>query len=149
MTSRYLPFEGITASILILQIYKFMVMVPCWVRVDIAQGWVNTILVSVGPRKGKAQNDHVFVHMCVSFWFMCFWVDAISKLYSFKGALDKYNIYIFISNSIEEFNLNQYRNFQLILPKRFHFMSDFVNIIISRVSHRQLYCVFIEVDFEK
>ena len=64
-----------------------------------------------------------------------------------KGALDKYNIYLFKSNSIEDFKLNQYRNFQLILPMRFHFMMYFVNSIIFRVSHRLLYCVFIEVDF--
>ena len=66
-----------------------------------------------------------------------------------KGALDKYNIYLFISNSIGDFKLSQYRNFQLILPMRFHFMRYFVNSIISRVSHRLLYCVFIEVNFEK
>ena len=70
-------------------------------------------------------------------------------LRSFKGALDKFNIYLYISNSTEDFKLNQYRIFQLILPMRFHFMRYFVNIIIFRVSHRLLYCVFIEVDFEK
>ena len=47
-----------------------------------------------------------------------------------KGALDKYNIHLFISNSIEDFKLNQYRNFQLILPMRFHFVWYFVNSII-------------------
>ena len=66
-----------------------------------------------------------------------------------KGALDKYNIYLFISSSIEDFELNQYRNCHLILPMRFHFMRYFVNSIIFRVSHRLLYCIFIEVDFEK
>ena len=65
-----------------------------------------------------------------------------------KGALDKNNIYLFISNSIEDFKLNQYQIFQLILPMRFHFMRYFVNSIIFRVSHRLIYCVFIEVDFE-
>ena len=60
----------------------------------------------------------------------------------FKGALDKYNIYLFISYSIEDFKLIQYWNFQLILPMRFHFMRYFVNSIISRVSHRLLYSVF-------
>ena len=59
--------------------------------------------------------------------------------FQFKGALDKYNIYHFISNSIEDFRLNRYRNFQLILPMRFHFTRYFVNSIISRVSHR--YCI--------
>ena len=66
-----------------------------------------------------------------------------------KGALDKYNIYLFTSNSIEDLKSNQYRKFQLILPMGFHFMRYFVNSIIFRVSHRLLYCVFIEVDFEK
>ena len=28
-----------------------------------------------------------------------------------KGALDKCNIYLIISNSIEDFKLNQYQNF--------------------------------------
>ena len=66
-----------------------------------------------------------------------------------KGALDKYNIYLFTSNSIEDLKSNQYRKFQLILSMGFHFMRYFVNSIIFRVSHRLLYCVFIEVDFEK
>ena len=66
-----------------------------------------------------------------------------------KGALDKYNFYLVISNSIEYSKLNQYRNFQVILPMRFHFMRYFVNSIILRVSHRLLFCVFTEVDFEK
>ena len=66
-----------------------------------------------------------------------------------KWALDKYNIYLFISNSIEDFKLNQYQNFQLILPMHFHFMRYFMNSIIFIVSHRLLYCVFIKVDFEK
>ena len=66
-----------------------------------------------------------------------------------KGALDKYNIYLFIFSSIEDIKSNQYRKFQLILPTCFHFMRYFVNSIIFRVPHRLLYCVFIEVDFEK
>ena len=32
----------------------------------------------------------------------------------FKGALDMYNIFLFVSNSIDNFELNQYQNFQLI-----------------------------------
>ena len=70
---------------------------------------------------------------------------------SFKGALDKSNIYLFISrySSTEDLKLNQCRKFELILPMRFHFMRYFVNSIIFRVSHRLLYSVFIEVDFEK
>ena len=67
----------------------------------------------------------------------------------FKGALDKYNIYLFISDSIEDLKLNQNQNFQLILPMCFHFMRYFVNSIIFSVSKRLLYCVLIEVDFEK
>ena len=64
-----------------------------------------------------------------------------------KLALDKYNTYLFISNSVEDFKLNQYRNFQLILPMNFQFISYFVHIIFS-VSHRLLYCLFVKVDFE-
>ena len=75
--------------------------------------------------------------------------SVIIPSYQVKGALDKYNIYLCISNSVENLKLHQYRNFQLILPMRFHFMRYFVKSIISRVSHRLLYCVFIEVDFEK
>ena len=71
------------------------------------------------------------------------------NLTDFKGALDKFNICIFICSTIEDFKSNQYRKFQLILPMSFHFMRYFVNSIIFRVSHRLLYCVFIEVDFEK
>ena len=63
--------------------------------------------------------------------------------------MDKYNIYLFISNSIEDLISNQYWNFQIIVPMHFHFMRYFVNNILFRVSHRILYCVFIEVDFEK
>ena len=54
-----------------------------------------------------------------------------------------------ISNSIEKFKLNQDWNFQLILSMSFHFMRHFANSIIFRVSHRLLYCVLIEVAFEK
>ena len=63
--------------------------------------------------------------------------------------ITKYNNYHFISSSIEDLKSNQYRKFQLIPPMRFHFMRYFVNNIIFRVPHRLLYCVFIEVDFEK
>ena len=74
----------------------------------------------------------------------------IHKIMSWlKGALDKYNMCLFISSSIEDLKPNQYRKFQLILPMPFHFMRYFVNSIIFRVPHRLLYCVFIEVDFEK
>ena len=66
-----------------------------------------------------------------------------------KGALAKYNIYLLIFNPIEDSKLIQHRKFQLILSMHFHFMRYFVNSIISRVSQRLLYCVFIEVDFEK
>ena len=61
-----------------------------------------------------------------------------------KGAFDKYNIYLFISNSIEDIELNQYQNFQLILPMRFYLMRYFVNSIIFRVSvsHRLSMCIY-------
>ena len=55
---------------------------------------------------------------------------------------------IFLCLIIEDFTFKQYRNFQLILPMRFHFMRYFENSIIFRMSHRLL-CIFIEVDFEK
>ena len=45
------------------------------------------------------------------------------------------DIIIFISDSIEDFKLNLYPNFQLILPMHFHFMRYFV---IFRVSHKLL-----------
>ena len=66
-----------------------------------------------------------------------------------KEALDKYNTYLFISNSIEDYKFNQNWNFQPILPMRFHFKRYSVSSSIFRVSHRLLYCVFTEVDFEK
>ena len=66
-----------------------------------------------------------------------------------KGALDKYTINLFISNSIEDSKLIQHLNFQLIQPMPFHFMRYSVNSVIFRVSHRLLYCGFIEVVFEK
>ena len=77
----------------------------------------------------------------------CFMRSLVSiKL---KGALDKSNKYLFISSSVKDCKSNPYRKFQLILPMHFHFMRYFVYSIIFRVSHRLLYCVFIEVDFEK
>ena len=60
------------------------------------------------------------------------------QLLILKGALDKYNIYLFMPNSIEDFKSNQYQNFQLVLPMRFHFMMYFVNGIMLRVSG---YCI--------
>ena len=43
-----------------------------------------------------------------------------------KGAFDKYIIYLLVSNSIENFNINQYQTFQQILPMHFHLMWSFV-----------------------
>ena len=37
------------------------------------------------------------------------------------GAMDKYNIYLFISNSMDDFKSSQYWNFQVILPRRFSY----------------------------
>ena len=76
-------------------------------------------------------------------------IQTIEDNIIFKGALDKYNICLFISSSIEDLKSNQYRKFLLILSMPFHFTRYFVNSIIFRVPHRLLYCVFIEVDFEK
>ena len=66
-----------------------------------------------------------------------------------KGHWTSMTFMFFRLNSIEDFRLDLYWNFQLILPMRFHFMRYFVNNIIFRVFHRLMYCVFIEVDFEK
>ena len=57
---------------------------------------------------------------------------SLKTYYLLKGALDKYNIYFFMSNSIEAFKSNQYQHFQLILPMRFHFMRYFDNSIILK-----------------
>ena len=60
-----------------------------------------------------------------------------------KGALDKYNIYLFISNSIQDLESNQYRKFQLIPLMRFHFMRYFVNSIIFRVPpYAAVLCIY-------
>ena len=67
----------------------------------------------------------------------------------FKEALDKYNMYLFVSCSTENYKINQYKKFQSIQPKHCHFIWFLVNSIIPRVSHRPLYCVFIKVDFKK
>ena len=77
-----------------------------------------------------------------------FWLETRNSIKT-NTPLDKYNIFLFISNSIKDFKLNQYWNFQPILSMRFQFMKYFVNNIISGVSHRLLYCVFTEVNFWK
>ena len=94
--------------------------------------------------------------MRLSYNKICYYLFTISFIslfivcwQNFEGALDQYSIYLCSSNSAENLKLSQYRNFQLILAMRFHFMSYFVNSIISRVSNRLLDCVFIEVDFEE
>ena len=73
-------------------------------------------------------------------FFISFYRDQIH----IKGALDKYNIYIFIASTKENLKSNQYRKFQPILPMSFHFMRYFVNSIIFRVPHRLLYnlCIY-------
>ena len=70
-----------------------------------------------------------------------------NSLFWLKGALDKYNIYLFISNSIEDFKLESILKFSADSANAFSFYE--VWIIIFSVSHRLLYCIFIEVDFEK
>ena len=83
-----------------------------------------------------APNDIIYVNAwnCKGRGYSLF-----SKL---KGALDKYNIYLFISYSVENFKLHQHPNFQLILPMHFHFMRYFVNSIIFRVSHKLVLCIY-------
>ena len=49
----------------------------------------------------------------------------LASLYAvlyFKGALDKYNIYLFACCSREKFIINPYQKFQPIRPMRFHFI---------------------------
>ena len=43
----------------------------------------------------------------------------IAKQINIKGALDKSNIYLFISSSVKDCKSNLYRKFQLILPPGF------------------------------
>ena len=66
-----------------------------------------------------------------------------------KETLDKSDIFLLISKSIEDIKYNQYQNFQIILLICFHFMRYFMNSIIFGMSVRLLYYIFIEVDFEK
>ena len=101
-------------------------------------------------------NNHVCKGYDVRLW-------NITHIYNFpagtsitiKGVLDTlYKINLFISSStkssIEDFKWNQLPKFAADSEKRFALCSrHFLNSIIFRVSHRLLYCVFIEVDFEK
>ena len=48
---------------------------------------------------------------------------------------------MFVSNSIEDFRLNQFPNLQLVLPMRCHFMRYSVNSIKFKVPHRLLHCM--------
>ena len=64
-----------------------------------------------------------------------------------RGALDKYNTYLFCSK--ENFEINQYQNFSWFNQCVFILFEFFVNSIISRVSHKQLHCAFIEISFKK
>ena len=66
-----------------------------------------------------------------------------------KGALDKYNIYFFKANSVENFEFKPVPKFSADSANAFSFYEYFVNSTVSRVSHRLLYCVFVEDDFEK
>ena len=78
-------------------------------------------------------------YICVCVCYLCFtcimiiylsfnaaekkwvWYYGILKVQKKRGALDKYNIYLFIFKSIEDLKLNQHQNFQLILPVWFFF----------------------------
>ena len=59
-----------------------------------------------------------------------------------KEALDKYNVHLLVSYSVEDFKLSQYWPFQLIMTMRYHFIRYFVNSIIFRVSHRLLLYIY-------
>ena len=66
-----------------------------------------------------------------------------------KGALDKYDIYSFISYFIEDLKIKPLPKFLADSVNAFSFYEVFCDSIIFRVSHRLLYNVYIEVDFEK
>ena len=59
--------------------------------------------------------------------------------------MDKYNIYLFVSCSKENFKIKLTAD----LANVFSFYLIFVNCIIPRVSHRPLHCIFTEADFKK
>ena len=67
---------------------------------------------------------------------------------SLKGHWTRITSISFLSCSKENCKINQYQQFQPIRPMHFHFIWFLVNGIISRVSHRPLYSVFIKVDFK-
>ena len=112
---------------------------------------INTFLknniASHSKLSKELKNSITFLELLIRAIFWLFWNITLKRrsLLKFqchigaswticvKGALDKYNTYLFISNSIKDFELNQHRNFQLILQMRFHFMRYFVNSIIFRV----------------
>ena len=57
--------------------------------------------------------------LILSDFYITIIVNMWRALHIVKGALDKYDIYLFISNSVEDFKLDLYWNFQLILPMYF------------------------------
>ena len=66
-----------------------------------------------------------------------------------KGALVKYNIYLFRSNSIENFKFKPIPTFSADYANVFSFCEvSCEHTASATVSHRQLYCVFIEVNLE-
>ena len=86
-------------------------------------------------------------------WNWVFWYNAIQiimhkcrlRFSQLKWALDKTNIHtsLYISNSLEDLNLNQHQTFELILQVCFYYVRYSVKNIFFRVTHRRLYCVFI------
>ena len=81
----------------------------------------------------------LFKQVCyVMFWYL----NGSPDWQKLKGHSTSITSFLHISNSIQEFKLNSYRNFQLILPIRFHCMWYFVNSVIFRVSQKLLYCAF-------
>ena len=126
----------------------FVLVSPCFRETLVITCKIESSLCSLDNLLQK--NVTVFLNVFCLFCFVLFYILFLFLFLflffclkikfqngsHFKGALDKYNIYLFISSSIKDLKSN-------------HFMRYFVNSIIFRVPHRLLYCVFIEGDFEK
>ena len=98
---------------------------------------------------------YFFLKLVLLCTFVNIWQSLLLSLKKWPPGWQKVGNYCetghlsFLYLILEDYKLDLYWNFQLILPMRFHFMRYFVNSIIFRVSPRLQYCVFIEVDFEK
>ena len=74
---------------------------------------MSSLLYSIG---GDLQRMRSTMSTEVKLHLMKLWSDLL------KRALDKYNIYLFVSCSKENYKINQYQKIQPIRPMRFHFI---------------------------